>query len=106
MSERSDIAERVAVLFRTNEMTTPYGGDVIKAGQKYTVLFSKPAILDGVVNVFGPKFIQISYQTQYRELPNRDNRVFESEADAQQFLLEAFVFRNFQAALAIPTKSK
>jgi len=106
MSERSEIAERIAVLFRTNEMTTPYGGDVIKAGQKYTVLFSKPAILDGAVNVFGPKFIQVTYQTQFRDLPNRDNRVFETEVDAMTFLLEAFVFRNFQAALAVPVKPK
>lgn len=106
MSERSDIAERIAVLFRTNEMTTPYGGDVIKSGPKYSVLFSKPSILDGVVNVFGPKFIQVTYQTQFRDLPNRDNRVFENEVHAMQFLLEAFVFRNFQAALSVPTKPK
>lgn len=106
MSERSDIAERIAVLFRTHGMTTPYSGDVIKSGQKYTVLFSMPAILDGAVNVFGPKFIQITYQTQFRDLPNRDNRVFESEKDAFNFLFEAFVYRNFQAALAVPVKSK
>jgi hypothetical protein len=106
MSARQDLAQRIADFILGHEMTTPYGGDVIKDTNRYTILFSKPGVLDGSVNVYGPKFIQISYSTAYRDLPHRDHRVFESEADALAFLNKAFVVRDFDAALAIPTKAK
>jgi len=110
MSTRQELAQRIADFIRDNRLTTPYGGDVNKAGNHYSVLFADVAagtgVLDGVVNVYGPKFIQISYMTQYRALPHRANPVFESEANAIDFLNKAFVIRDFDAALAIPTKAR
>lgn len=104
MSERQQLAQRIADFISRNRLTVPYGGDVSKAGRHYTVTFASPKTLDGVVNVYGDKFIQITYQTAYRELPHRDNRVFESESDAVSFLNLAFVRGDYQAALAIPTR--
>lgn len=108
MSTRQDLACRIAQFICHNELTRPYGGDVTKSINHYSIAFADcgPAggVLDGVVKVYGPKFIQIMYLTQYRDLPHKDSRVFTSEADAIDFLNNAFVRRDFEAALAIPTK--
>lgn len=106
MSARQDLAQRFADFVISNQMTNPFGGDVIKSGNHYTVLFSKPAVLDGVVNVYGPKFIQVTYATQYRAMPHRASPVFESESAAFDFINKAFVLRDFDGALAIPTKAR
>jgi len=106
MSARQELAQRIANFILNNEMTTPYGGDVIKSGNHYTILFSKAAVLDGAVDVYGPKFIRIIYVTQYRAMPHRASPVFESETEALDFLNKAFVLRDFDAALAVPTKAR
>ena len=110
MSERQELAQRIANFIRDNRLTTPYGGDVVRQKNYYTVLFSDVAggtgCLDGAVDVWGEKFIQVSYQTQYRALPREAYPVFQSEADAIDFLNKAFVTRDFDAALAVPTKAR
>ena len=104
MSARQELAQRIADFIRTSSLTTPYGGDVIKTGNRYTILFSYPETLDGMVNVYGPKFIQVKFQTAYRSLPRTGNFVFESESDALDFLRLAFVKHRFDDALGVPTK--
>jgi hypothetical protein len=110
MSTRQELAQRIADFIRDNRLTTPYGGDVVRQKNYYTVLFSDVAggtgCLDGAVDVWGEKFIQISYQTQYRAMPSQAWPVFESEAATIDFLNKAFVIRDFDAALAIPTKAR
>lgn len=106
MSARRELAQRIADFIRDNGMTTPYGGDVSLQKNYYNVLFSKAAVLDGAVDVWGDKFIQITYETQYRAMPHRGFPVFESEKAAIDFLNKAFVQLDFDAALAIPTKVK
>lgn len=108
MSERAELSQRIADFIALNRLTTPYGGEVFKTPQKkhYSILFSCPRTLDGVVNVYGPKFIQVTYQTGYRDLPSRDNRVFESAAAAIEFLDKAFVKGDYQGALQVPVKAK
>lgn len=106
MSARQEIAQRIANFIQSNGMTTPYGGDVIKSGNHYTILFSKAAVLDGAVDVYGSKFIRVIYVTQFRAMPHRATPVFESEAAVLDFLNKAFVLHDFDAALAIPTKAK
>ena len=106
MSARQELAERIADFIRTNNLTTPYGGDVLKSGNHYTILFSYPRNLDGVVNVYGPKFVQVTFQTAYRDLPRIGNYVFESEANAVDFIDKAFVMLDFDRALAVPHRSK
>jgi hypothetical protein len=106
MSERQQLAQRLADFICQNNLTTPYGGDVVKDGNHYSVLFSTPRVLDGVVKVYGSKFIQIVYTTGYRALPHQGNAVFENETNALDFLNKAFVLLDFDAALTIPTKVK
>lgn len=107
-SDRQALAERVAAYIVANELNRPFGGDVsLYRGGKvpcYVTAFSQPRVLDGTVSIFAPNFIQVRFNTSYRALPASDSRVFISEQAALDFLRLAFVERNFEAALAIPTR--
>ena len=107
-SERQLIAERIAEFLRTNDVCSPFGGDVsLYRGGKvpcYVTAFSQPRVLDGTVSVYSPNFIQVRFNTGYRALPAGDSRIFASEQAATDFLRLAFVERKFDAALAVPTK--
>ena len=110
MSERSELAQRIVAFCGENDLDQPYGGDFQqdskRRGKPYIVLFCRPGNLDGVVMVYGEKFLQVKYSTRYQELPHQDNRVFESEEHLLDFLKKAFVDFDCEAALAIPTKHK
>lgn len=103
-SKRSELAERFADLIRKLRLTTPYGGDVGQEGRYYSITFAKPRTVDGVVKVYSPRFIQMSYQTGFRDLPPKDSRVFTSEKNAKDFLKAAFIDLDFDKALSIPTR--
>ena len=103
-SSKGDIAERLAKVITDLRLDNPYGGAAHKENRAWAVGFSKPGTVDGVVRVFGPRFIQVKYQTSFRDLPRRDSRVFLSEADAANFLELAFVRLRFEDALNIKTK--
>lgn len=104
MSKRSDAAQNIANFILENNLAQVYGGESSKDGKCYVVGFSKARYLDGTVHYYGPKFIRVAYQTQYRALPQRDSRVFTDVQNAKDFLKLAFVDLDFDAALAIPTK--
>jgi hypothetical protein len=101
-SARQELAERIADFINENEINSPFGGDVsLYRGGKvpcYVTAFAKPRVLDGTVSVYSPKFIQVRYQTGYRQLPASDSIVFSSEADALTFLRLAFVELKFDEA--------
>lgn len=83
-SERALIAERIAEVIRELELTSPFGGDVTppKDGRRYyAILFSWPRTLDGLVRVYGPKFILV-------ETNQTGQEKFESEAEAIAFIRE------------------
>ena len=46
--------------------------------------------LDGQVNVFGSKFIQVSWKTANRSLPAEGSEVFRSLEEAKTFIKETF----------------
>jgi hypothetical protein len=104
MSPRQELAERIANFICVSNLTLPYGGCVVKEGKYYSVLFCMPRDLDGEVRVYGPKFIQIRYTTRFGSLPHVDNRVFETEQKAINFLDLAFVKFDFNSALSVPIK--
>lgn len=106
MSERSELALEIACYVANNGLAEVYGGDVTKNGRYYTILFSKCRTVDGAINFYGPKFIQVKYQTAFRDLPRNDSRVFTNIKGALDFLRLAFAELDFEAALAIPTKEK
>jgi hypothetical protein len=103
MSERSDIATRIANFICENNLANPFGGDVEQSKDKryYGVLFSVPRLLDGFVRVYSPKYILI--ETQGRLVPQ--NAVYESEENALKFMRLAYVEHNTEAAYAVPTKA-
>lgn len=83
MSERAQIAERIAETIRELGLTNPFGGDVSRPeGQRYYgILFARPRTLDGLVRVYGPKFILV-------ETSQTGQEKFESEAEAVAFIRE------------------
>jgi hypothetical protein len=85
MSDRSELADRLAEVIIAKRMTAPFGGDVTKGKKSYDILFAKPRTLDGLVQVYSPKFILI--MCQGRAAPGYEWReVYENEADAVAFL--------------------
>jgi hypothetical protein len=64
----------------------------------YLTAFSKPRVLDGTVAVYSPHFIQVRYQTSYRQMRASDSIVFRSEDAALTFLRLAFVELKFDEA--------
>ena|SRR5215831_19321909 len=104
MSARQELAERLASYIRRNYWTAPFGGDVVKERNSYSVLFSKPRMLDGVVRIWGPKFILIECQGPASH--GNWSGVYQSEKDALDFLRLAFAEHRWDAAMEIPTKPK
>ena len=104
-SVRSDIIDRMMVKLDKWKLNSPFL-DSGESGRYRYILFSKPAVLDGEIKVFGPKFIQVKYQTGIRDLPRGDSRVFSSERDALKFIEQAFVKFDADAALAVPARSR
>jgi len=109
-SDRELIADRIARFININKLNSPFGGDVglFKGGKVpcYTVAFSVPRVLDGVVNVYSKTFVQVRFNTSYRALPSRTSLVFDSEPNAIKFLKLAFVDLKFDDAMEVPTKAK
>ena len=104
MSERSDIAERLAQIVRDNRMCSPFGGDVNRSrdGRSYGFAFSRPRTLDGCVEVYGPRFILI--QMQGPGSPGHGfNAVYGSEEHARS-VLEAVARHDNNAALEVPVR--
>jgi hypothetical protein len=105
MSVREDIMRQIASYIERNGLASVYSGYGLSKDKKYRyILISKPRVLDGEIRIYGPKFILISYQTAYRELPHNDRRVFTSAEDMLNFLQWAFVDGEYDKALEIPTK--
>ena len=102
MSERSEIAGRLAQFICDNNLANPFGGDVEQSQDKryYGVLFSVPRLLDGFLRVYSPKYILIQCQGPLCQ----NDAVYLSEADALQFMKLAFVDHDLEAAYNIPTK--
>ena len=81
-SDRRLLAERIAAFINDNRLNSPFGGEVDQSGDKrsYDILFSIPRLLDGLVRVYGLKFILI--QTQGPLARGTGERVFTSEQNA------------------------
>lgn len=109
-SDRELIADRIARFIVINKLNSPFGGDVtlFRGGKMpcYTVAFSKPRVLDGVVSVYSKTFVRVRFQTGYRALPSNASLVFNSEPDAIKFMKWAFVELKFDEAMEVPTKGK
>ena len=104
---REVVATAIADQLITMGLNQVYGVNVSKSTYRsghWSITFCTARTLDGVVNYYGPKFVQVKFQTAYRALPRNGNRVYTSVEDALKFIRLAFVDFNFDAAEAVPTK--
>ena len=102
MSERSEIAGRIAEKIIEWRLTAPFGGDVEKSGRYYGVLFARPRTLDGLVRVYGPKFIMVETSGPL----GLGRSIFESEEAAVDFIRLAFVELDREKAWNIPARAR
>lgn len=105
MSARSEVAERIAAKIREWRLTNPFGGDVTKSEGKpayYGILFARPRTLDGLVRVYGPKWILIEMQGPAAHFGEK--LIFTCEEHALAFIHAAFVEYNQAKAGAVPVK--
>lgn len=105
MSAREQIQDRLVAFAKANHLAEVYGGDYgLGPGNKYRyVLMAKARTLDLAVNIYGPKFIQVKYQTMYHNVPHRDSVVFENVENVERFLKLAFVEFSDEA-MEVPRK--
>ena len=101
MSERSELAQRLADICSRHGMNNPLGCDVNQSGDKkyYDFMFSYPATLDGYVRVYSPKYILIQAQGRLAQLSG----VYDSEENAARVLTLIAEYRPSDA-YAVPTK--
>lgn len=101
-SERAQIAQRIADFVTANDLDNPYGGEAhrLDGDRFYHVLLSLPRTLDGIVKVYGKKFIQVQLHGRL----TAGSAVFESEDDALAFLRATLVDFDSEAANAVPRK--
>lgn len=99
ISAREQVARNIADTCTFGNLNDSYGVSVEKtADQKgksyWSVTFVKARTLDGVIKVYSPSFILISWQgacASAAGLPFKGRQVCKSEADAKAFLINHFV---------------
>jgi hypothetical protein len=96
MSLRQQVAQNLAETCIFGGLNDSYGVSLQKATDKkgkqhWSVLFCKARILDGVIRIYSPGFIMISWQTAIRTLPEKGMKVFKNEYEAKDFLVNTFV---------------
>ena len=105
MSPRQEVFAKISEFISNNNLDAVYSGSGLSQDKKYRyVLISRPRYLDGEIKIYGPKFIQVQYQTALRSLPHNDSRIFQSADNCLEFLRLAFVEHRFKDALGVPTK--
>lgn len=91
MSPRQQIAEELAETCVFGSLNDSYGVSVAKSvdGAKtfWLVTFAKAAILDGLIRVYSPTFIQVKWQGK----PGKGSEIFKSQAAAKAFLTSKFI---------------
>ena len=92
MSKREDILQEFVDLLNNKGLNEVYGiVEGISPDKKYrSATFCRARTLDGQVNVYGPKFIQVTWQTANRSLPHRGSEVFKSVEEAKNFIKNTF----------------
>ena len=96
MSQRQQVAQNLAETCIFGGLNDSYGVSIDRATDKkgkphWSVLFCKARILDGIIRVYSPGFIMISWQTAIRDLPSKGMRVFKAEHEAKEFLVNSFI---------------
>ena len=104
MSARMQASEQIAEKLAELGLNEVYGCNVSLQGRRYEISFCKARVTDGVVCYFGPKFIQVKWQTASRSMQRNGSAVFESVDNALDFIRLAFAEYDADAAFEIPQK--
>lgn len=60
-------------------------------GRKYlSVSFCKARVLDGTLNMYSRNFVQVKWQTAFRDMPHNGSEVLTSVEDALDFIKRSF----------------
>jgi len=104
MSTREEIAQRLAEVIVAGGLTQPFGGEVHEQllGRRtvYSVAFSRPRALDGVIDVYGETWIRVAS----RGPAGQGSQVFATVEDAERFVRLAFVEGDVEGALQVPRR--
>jgi len=83
-SPRKELAEKICDFIVEHDLAQVFGGDIGRdfthKSKPYTVCYSKRAVLDGVVTIYGNSFIQVKEAGPQAKVPE-SGAVFKSEAD-------------------------
>lgn len=95
ISPRQEVAQALADTCMFGGLDDSYGVIMNKTEERsktfWSITFAKARILDGVIKVYSPNFIQIKWQTAIRDLPRNGSEVFRSESAAKLFLQDNFI---------------
>lgn len=90
-SYRAEFAEDIARFIRANELDSPMGGEVTKYKNYYNIIFSVPAILDGIIKVYSENFVNIQTWGRWAFPRHGASVVIRNERNVLPFLKGAFV---------------
>lgn len=95
MSAREEVQTQVVDALREMGLDEVYGvtdGTMKDSkGKSYRfATFCKARITDGMVKIYSPTFILVSWQTANRTMPSRGSEVFRSVDSAMTFVRESF----------------
>lgn len=76
------------------------------AGKKHYRICWSNGDIGGEVRLFGPTWIQVTWDGDVEYMPMRGNRVFEIDMTAQEFMTAAFVDGNWESAQTVPVKAE
>ncbi len=105
ISERNQVANRLAAFIFESGLTNPYGGDVEQdkrsKGKPYNVAFSRPGDLDGQLSIYSPKFIRFKFLARSQ---GQQSFVVESEENAIE-VIKAIAQYDWGTLKKIPRKA-
>jgi hypothetical protein len=106
MSARSEAADQIAIKLTDLGLNEVYGCIAGLRGRFYDITFCKARVTDGSIHYYSDKFVQVKWQTAYRDMQRNGSAVFESVDNALDFVRLAFAEYDVDAAFAIPQKEK
>lgn len=95
VSPRQQVAQNLSDTCVCGGLNDSYGVSVEKGEDKgksfWLVTFCKARVLDGIIRVYSPNFIQVKWQTGFRDMAARGSEVFKSESAAKAFITNSFI---------------